>query len=44
MAGISKPYLSQLETGKRTGTTELLSTTAEALNVSLEEVAGPKKE
>lgn len=44
MAGISKPYLSQLETGKRTGTTEVLSTIAEALNVSLEQVAEPKKE
>ena len=44
MAGISKPYLLQLETGKRTGTTEVLSTIAEALDVSLEEVAGPKKE
>ena len=44
MVGISKPYLSQLETGKRTGTTEVLSTIAEALNVSLEQVAEPKKE
>jgi DNA-binding XRE family transcriptional regulator len=42
--GISKPYLSQLETGKRTGTTEVLSAIAEALNVSLEQVAEPKKE
>lgn len=42
--GISKPYLSQLETGKRTGTTEVLSTIADALNVSLEQVAEPKKE
>jgi DNA-binding XRE family transcriptional regulator len=44
VVGISKPYLSQLETGKRTGTTEVLSTIAEALNVSLEQVAEPKKE
>ena len=44
MIGISKPYLSQLETGKRTGTTEVLSTIADALNVSLEQVAEPKKE
>ena len=44
MIGISKPYLSQLETGKRTGTTDVLSAIAEALKVSLEQVAGPKKE
>jgi len=37
-AGISKPYLSQIETGKRTGTTEILSAIAKALDVSLEEV------
>jgi DNA-binding XRE family transcriptional regulator len=42
--GISKPYLSQLETGKRTGTAEVLSTIADALNVSLEQIAQPKKE
>ena len=42
--GISKPYLSQLETGKRTGTAEVLSAIAEALNVSLEQVADPRKE
>ena len=35
---ISKPYLSQIETGKRTGTTEILSAIAKALDVSLEEV------
>ncbi len=35
---ISKPYLSQIETGKRTGTTEILSTIAKALDVSLDEV------
>jgi DNA-binding XRE family transcriptional regulator len=37
-AGISKPYLSQIETGKRTGTTEILSTIAKALDVSLDDV------
>ena len=41
--GISKPYLSQLETGKRTGTTDVLSTIAKALDVSLEQVANPVK-
>src|SRR5258708_21233987 len=42
-AKISKPYLSQIETGKRTGTTEILSAVAKALNVSLDEVAGKQK-
>jgi len=37
--GISKPYLSQLETGKRTGTMEVLASIAEALDLSLEQVA-----
>ena len=37
-AGISKPYLSQLETGKRMGTTDVLSASAKALDVSLEQV------
>lgn len=37
-AGISKPYLSQIETGKRKGTTEILSAIAKALEVSLDEV------
>lgn len=41
--GISKPYLSQLETGKRTGTTDVLAAIAEALDVSLEQVADIKK-
>jgi DNA-binding XRE family transcriptional regulator len=36
--GISKPYLSQIETGKRAGTTEILSAIAKALDVSLEEL------
>jgi len=38
VAGISKPYLSQIETRKRTGTTEILSAIAKALDVSLDEV------
>ena len=37
-AGISKPYLSQIETGKRTGSTEILFALAKALDVSLDEV------
>jgi len=35
---ISKPYISQIETGKRTGTTEVLSAIAKALDVSLEQL------
>ena len=35
-AGISKPYLSQIETGKRQGTVETLSALARALNVPLD--------
>jgi DNA-binding XRE family transcriptional regulator len=41
--GISKPYLSQLETGKRTGTTEVLSAIAKALEVPLDHIADPAK-
>ncbi|MBK6645450.1 MAG: helix-turn-helix transcriptional regulator [Anaerolineales bacterium] len=37
-AGISKPYLSQIETGKRKGTTDILSAIAKALDVSLDDV------
>ena len=37
-ANISKPYLSQLETGKRTGTTEVMTAVANALNLTLEDV------
>ena len=37
-AGISKPYLSQLESGKRSGTTHMLKKIAQALQVSLEEL------
>ena len=40
---ISKPYLSQIETGKRTGTTDILSAIAKALDVSLEEVVRQTK-
>ena len=36
--GISKPYLSQLESGKRSGTTDVLMSIAQALNVGLEEL------
>jgi DNA-binding XRE family transcriptional regulator len=36
--GISKPYLSQLESGKRSGTTDVLRNIAQALNVGLEEL------
>jgi len=35
-AGISKPYLSQIETGKRQGTVETLSSIARSLNVPLD--------
>ena len=37
-AGISKPYLSQIETGKRTGTAEVLAAIAQALGVTLNEI------
>ncbi len=37
-AGISIPYLSQLETNKRTGSVEVLSAIAKTLNVSLENI------
>jgi len=37
-AGISIPYLSQLETYKRTGSVEVLSAIAKTLNVSLENI------
>jgi len=40
---ISKPYLSQIETGKRTGTTDVLSAIAKALDVSLEQVTKANK-
>lgn len=37
-AGISKPYLSQLESGQRKGTTEVLAGVAKALNVLLDDL------
>ncbi|MBI3960876.1 MAG: helix-turn-helix transcriptional regulator [Chloroflexi bacterium] len=37
-AEISTPYLSQIETGKRSGTTEVLLAIAKALNVTLDEI------
>ena len=37
-AGISKPYLSQLESGKRTGTTDVVSAIAQALQLTLEDL------
>ena len=42
-AGISKPYLSQIETGKCKGSTQSLASIAEALNVSLDELVDQKK-
>ncbi len=38
IAEVSAPYLSQLETGKRKGSLEVLSAIAKALNVSLEQI------
>jgi DNA-binding XRE family transcriptional regulator len=43
LVGISKPYLSQLETGKRAGTTDVLSAIAKALDISLDQVASTEK-
>ena len=37
-AGISKPYLSQLESGHRKGTAEVLAGVAKALNISLDDL------
>ncbi|GAB4444149.1 MAG: hypothetical protein Kow0031_26530 [Anaerolineae bacterium] len=37
-SGISKPYLSQLESGQRKGTAEVLAAVARALNVSLDDI------
>jgi DNA-binding XRE family transcriptional regulator len=36
--GISKSYLSQLESGKRTGTVEALTAVAQALGLSLDDI------
>lgn len=41
-AGISVPYLSQLETNKRKGSLEVLSAIAKALKVSLENIVPPQ--
>ena len=38
-AGISVPYLSQIETNKRTRTAEVLSAIASALNLTLDDIA-----
>ena len=37
-AGISKPYLSQIESGKRTGSAEVLGAIAAALNLTLDDI------
>ncbi len=37
-AGISKPYLSQLESGKRTGSADVLAALAKALNVTIDDL------
>jgi DNA-binding XRE family transcriptional regulator len=37
-AGVSVPYLSQLETGKRRGSLEVLNAIARALNLSLDDL------
>ena len=38
-AGISVPYLSQLESGKRVGSLEVLSSIAAALGVAIDDIA-----
>jgi DNA-binding XRE family transcriptional regulator len=38
VAEISVPYLSQLESGKRNGTTEVLSAIAQALDLDLDDI------
>ncbi|MBU4318389.1 MAG: helix-turn-helix domain-containing protein [Proteobacteria bacterium] len=38
IVGISTPYLSQIETGKRTGSTEVLLAIAKALKVTLDDI------
>lgn len=37
-AQISKPYLSQIESGKRAGTTDVLNRLANALNLSIDDL------
>lgn len=44
MVGISTPYLSQIETGKRSGTAEMLRAIAKALGVGLDEIVSPIQE
>ncbi len=41
-AGISVPYLSQLETNKRIGSLDVLAAIAKALQVSLESIVPPR--
>lgn len=41
-AGISVPYLSQLETNKRKGSLTVLSAIAKALNISLDHIVPPQ--
>ena len=43
-AGISKPYLSQLESGRRKGTAEVLAAVARALKVSLDDLVLPEED
>ena len=43
-AGLSKPYLSQLESGKRNGTTDILKKIAHALKVGLDELVDANRE
>jgi DNA-binding XRE family transcriptional regulator len=40
MIGISTSYLSQIEAGKRTGSTEVLAAIAKALDVTLDDIVG----
>ncbi len=40
VAEISVPYLSQLESGRRKGSTGILSTIAKALDVTLDDLVG----
>ena len=40
-AGISTPYLSQIETNKRAGTTEVLAAIAKALKLTLDDIVTP---
>ena len=41
-AGISKSYLSQLESGQRKGSTEVLRALAQALKISLDDLVWPE--